>query len=184
MKYLIGICIVVCCALMVVSSAAFADEGHMGKCNFMSGHGKMSHEMEIGDMFFHKAHMALKNATELGLTSDQTEKIKALKYSVGKSVIKEDADIKALALDIKEALGKDEVDVNAVNKLIDQKYVLKAQKTKEAIGSYVSLKKILSADQFKKLKEMCHHGMKGSHKGWPEKKGSMAEKEEHEMGGE
>lgn len=184
MKYLIGICIVAFCALAIASSSSFADEGNMGKCNFMSGHEKMSNKMEAENIFFHKAKMILANAAELGLTSDQIDKIKTLKYGVEKNLIKEDADIKTIAIDIKEALGKDTVDINAVNKLIDQKYSMKAQKTKDAIGAYVNLKKILTEDQLKKLKEMPHRDMKGWHKGWKEKKGSMTEEEKHEESAE
>lgn len=178
MKYFMGVCIAVFCIAAIASSAAFADECHMGKCNMMSGHGKMSHEMEASDIFFHKSGFILSEAAELGLSSDQVEKVKALKYSVEKNMVKEDADIKTLAIDIKEAVGKDEIDVNAVNKLIDQKYSLKAQKTKESIAAYVNLRKILTQDQLKKLKDMCQNKMKGGHKGWRERKGSAEEKKE------
>jgi len=177
MKYLISICIVACCALAIASSTAFADESQAGKCNFMSACGKMSHKMETNDIFFHKAYLILAKAAELGLSSEQTEKVKALKYSVEKSLIKKNADIESLTLDIKEALRKDEIDINAVDKLIDQKYTLKAQKTKETIGAYAELKKILTPDQLKKLKEMRNHDMKGCHKGLKEKKESMTEEE-------
>jgi len=185
MKYLISIFIVVCCAVAVVSSIACADGCGMGKCSVMPAHGKMSRGMETDNIFFHKAHLILAKAAELGLSSDQTEKIKALKYSIEKSFIKEDADIKSLVLDIKEGLGKDEIDIDAVNKLIDQKYSLKAQKTKEAVGAYVNLEKILTQDQLKKLKEMCCRGMKGWHKGREERREPMAEGEEsHKEGAE
>lgn len=180
MKYFISGCIAVFCVLAVVLLIASADEHHMGKCDVTASCGKMSHEMGNDSIFFHKAHVILENTAELGLTNEQVEKIKSLKYSVEKSLIKEEADIKTLALDIKEALGKDEVDIAAVNKLIDQKYTLKAQKTKEEIGAYVNLKKILTPEQLKKLKEMHQHGMKGCQKEGAERKGkgSMAGKEE------
>lgn len=178
MKSFMSICIAVCCALAIVSSSAFAGECPMGKGGFMSGHGKMACGMDKDKMFFKKAHMVLENADELGLASDQIEKVKALKYSVAKRTIKEDAEIETLALDIKEALGKDEVDINVVNKLVDQKYTLKAQKAKEEISAYADLKKILSPDQQKKVKEMCRKGMKGWGKGPGAGKGPMGEREE------
>ncbi|MDD5428393.1 MAG: hypothetical protein PHI58_04040 [Candidatus Omnitrophica bacterium] len=165
MKRIAVICIAVCCALAIASSGAFANECNMRKGGFADGKGKMSCGMGTDNMFFHKAHMILDNAAELGLTNEQIEKVKALKYSVGKNVIKEDADIAAAALDIKEAMGKDEIDVNAVNKLIDQKYALKAQKAKDNVAAYVNLKKILSPDQFNKLKAMHKKGMKFRNKG-------------------
>ena len=110
-------------------------------------------------MFFHKAHLALSHAAELGLSDDQVSKIKALEYTVKKNLIKEDADIKSLGLDIREAITKDTVDTNAVNSLIDQKYAKKAEKAKETVQAYANLKKILTKDQYDKLKEMRHHAM-------------------------
>ena len=176
MKYIIGVCIIACCVLAVASSVVFADGCGMEKCNFGAGHGKMSHKMEIDKIFFYKASLILKNASELGLSAEQIEKIKALKYGIEKNSIKEEADIKSVALDIKEALWKDNIDSNAVNKLIDQKYALKAQKAKEAIGAYVTLKGILTPEQLGKLKEMHRGSMKGCHKALGERKEGMEEK--------
>ena len=176
MKRAMTIFVVVLCALALVSSAAFADQYSMGKCNFMS---KKGHD----EMFFHKAHLALAHATELGLSDDQVSKIKALEYTFKKSLIKEDADIKSLGLDIREAIQKDTVDTNAVNSLIDQKYVLKATKAKEAVQAYANLQKILTKDQYNKLKEMRHHGMWDKTGQWGKRKESKeaaAEQEENE----
>lgn len=170
MKYFIGICIAICCVLAVVASSAFANECGMGKCNLMGGHGKMSEGKEIDEIFFHKAVSVLENASELGLSTEQVETVKALKYSVKKSLIKQNADIETIAVDIKEALGKDTIDANAVNKLIDQKYALKANKAKEAAGAYVKLKQTLTADQLKKLKELHQKGKRGWHKMWGKEK--------------
>jgi len=176
MKYLISICIVACCVLAIAVSSVSAYECQMGKCDFMSGQGKMSERKGTDKAFFYKAYFILENASELGLSSDQIEKIKTLKYSVKKSLIKQDAEIKTIALDIKEALGKDEIDVSAVNKLIDQKYVLKANKAKESVDAYANLKKILTADQIEKLKEIHRPGMGGWHKGWKGNRGAMSRK--------
>ena len=171
MKRIIVICIIACCALAVASSPLFADG--MGKCNFMPGHGSMcGKKADHEGMFLHKAAFILKNAAELGLSDEQVEKIKAAEYGLKKSTIKEDADIASLVLDIKEALRKDVVDLNAVNGLVDQKYVIKAQKAKEDIAAYANLKALLTKDQHNKLKEMW--GTKGKammgHKGMHEEK--------------
>ena len=175
MKRIATIFVVVLCALALVSSAAFADQYSMGKCNFMSkGH---------DEIFFFKAHLALAKAKELGLSDGQVSKIKALEYNFKKSLIKEDADIKSLCLDIKEAITKDTVDINAVNSLIDQKYTLKAAKAKEAVQACANLKTILSKDQYAKLKDMCNKGMRDKMKRWGKKKegkDARAEQEEND----
>ena len=170
MKRIATIFVVVLCALALISSVTFADQCSMGKCNFMSKGHKMWGKRGHDKMFFFKAHLALAKAKELGLTDDQVSKIKALTYNLKKSMIKEDADIKSLGLDIREAITKDTVDTNAVNGLIDQKYTLKAAKDKETVGAYANLKKILSKDQYDKLKEMRGHGMWGKKGHWGKKK--------------
>ena len=182
MKRAATVFVVVLCALALVSSVAFADQCSMGKCCMSKGDkmwGKKGHD----EMLFKKAHLALAKATELGLTDDQVSKIKALEYNFKKSLIKEDADIKSLCLDIKEAITKDTVDTNAVNSLIDQKYTLKATKAKEAIQACATLKTILSKDQYAKLKDMCAKGMCDKMKHWGKKKegtDARAEQEEND----
>jgi Spy/CpxP family protein refolding chaperone len=115
--------------------------------------------MDLADMFVFKAHFILANASDLGLSDDQMDKIMALKYGFKKSVIKNDADIESLVLDIKEELRKAEVDVAAVNTLIDKKYAAKAQRAKEIVSSCVSLKKVLTKEQMGKLKDLWQGGM-------------------------
>ena len=165
MKRKLIIFIAVLCASALVSSAAFADQCSTGKYNFMSKSHKMWSEKGHDGIFLYKARLALAHASELGLNDDQIAKIKALEYAFKKSLIKEDADIKSLELDIREAIEKDAVDTNAVNSLIDKKYSVKADQAKEAVGAYANLKKILTKDQYDKLKEMRHHGM------WDKKEG-------------
>jgi len=150
----------------------------MGKDGVGPQYGKMARGMDKDNIFFYKAHFVMENAAELGLSNEQIEKIKTLKYGIEKNSIKKDADIMILALDIKEALGKDETDINAVNALIDQKYALKAQKAKEEMDACVSLKKILTPEQLKKMKEMHRKGPKGWGKGPDAAKVPMAEMEE------
>ena len=183
MRYITTIFVAVLCASSLVASAAFADQCPTGKCNFMPKSHEMWSKKGHDEIFFRKAHLALARSTELGLTDDQVSKIKALKYTLEKSAIKENADIKSLGLDIREALEKDAVDTNAVNSLIDQKYTLKAGKAKEDIQAYANLKKILSKDQYNKLKEMRHRGMWGKENHWgkaKEGKEAAAEQVENE----
>ena len=170
MKRVMIIFVVILCASALVSSVAFADQCSMGKCNVMSKGHKMWGNKGHHEMFLQKAHLALAKAKELGLSDDQVSKIKDLTYNLKKSLIKEDADIKSLGLDIRTAITKDTVDTNAVNSLIDQKYTLKATKAKEAVQACANLKKILSKDQYDKLKEMRGHGMWGKKGHWGKNK--------------
>ena len=108
-------------------------------------------------LFFFKVGLILGRSADIGLTDDQKEKVETLKYNFLKTIIKENADIELLALDIKEGLRKDEADIKTINGLLDKEYVAKAQKAKDAVEACVNLNKIITKDQQKKLKEMRSH---------------------------
>jgi len=114
-------------------------------------------EMEI----FHKAHFILKNQEELGLSEEQVERIKGLKIEVKKELIKRRAEIEILAVDIKAKMHEGEIDIKAVNKLIDKKYELKKEKAKYLIKTYVELKSILTEEQKQSLKAIWRICAKG-----------------------
>jgi Spy/CpxP family protein refolding chaperone len=89
---------------------------------------------------------------ELKVNDEQLDQIKELKAALKKNLIQKKADIKVIKVDIRSLLYEDEVDVDAANKLIDQKYEIKKAKAKEVVESYAKLKKILTKEQMDKLK--------------------------------
>lgn len=135
----------------------------MCSCPMMHMRGSKA-KMDLDDMVANKARFMLENAPKIGLSDEQVSKIKMLKIKAKKSSIKLDADIKILALDIKEAIGKDDIDINNVNSLIDKKYTLKAQKAKDMIAAKANIKKLLTKEQLKKVKDMSASCMKGAMK--------------------
>ncbi len=159
MKYVIRSVVAMFCAMAFFSPLAFAEK-NSGECNFTPKYGRTLFDKDHEGMFLRKAHLILMKANELGLSDEQIQKIKTLDYNLKKSFIKDDADIKSLALDTREATGKDDIDLNTVNSLIDKKYAAKAEKVKDDIQAYANLKKILTLEQNKKLKEMRFAGMK------------------------
>lgn len=160
MKKVFSILFIAFVALAVVSSSAFSGACQMDKCKMAGMHGKGDSKMGLEDTFSQKIHFIMANSDEIGLSAEQLEKIHALKYNVKKGVIKNDAEIDTLALDIKEALGKDNIDLSAVNSLIDKKYAVKAQKTKDIVAACADLKIILTKDQQNKMQEICSKRMK------------------------
>lgn len=162
MKKILGGLILGGLVAMVFSTPAFAEdeaccEGmKMGMHEKMMGamHGGMSQKSGVEGMFNHKAQLIMENYVELGLSDEQRSKIKTLEINTKKSSIKNKAEIESLALDIEDALKKDEIDVNNVNALIDKKYSLKTQEAKTLVGAYAELKKALTKDQMKKLHEI------------------------------
>lgn len=161
MKRFLGVLMLGLFAVVAFSMRAFADDGccqgmKKGMCGKMMGamHGGMENKIDLDEMFSYKANLIMKNAVELGLSDDQVQKIKKLKMDTKKSMIRTDADVAVLILDIREALGKDEIDVNGTNALLDKNYSLKAQEAKTLVGAYAELKKILTKDQMKKLHDI------------------------------
>lgn len=162
MKNLIKIFVFAIFLSVVAAPVIFADEcPMMHRCKMMDMHEKMWSKMELDDIFFLKAHFIAMNADEIGLSDEQLEKIMALKLNVKKSLIKAKADIETYALDIKNELTKDEINVNSLNGLIDKKYALKTQKAKDLIKAYADLKKLLTDEQKKMLKDIWMGAMKG-----------------------
>lgn len=106
------------------------------------------------DKFFYKAGCILKSKDELGLSDRQITQIKELKINTKKDLIRKNAEIDILAIDIKQAIWQDPIDTDAVGKLIDKKYDLKKEKTKSVVKAYAALKGILTEEQKAKLKDL------------------------------
>ena len=116
-----------------------------------------------------KLHMIFNHQDELGISDDQLAKIKELKIALKKDLIQKEADIDLVKVDVRSALYEDEINLAAVNKLIDQKYEAKKSKSKQVVSTLAQLKKILTKDQMDKLKNLkrkeCPLKPEGSHRG-------------------
>lgn len=146
------------CALILASSVAFADEGNKVQSEHWKG--RMHHEMGFDKIFFFKSHFILQSADKIGLSDEQTQKIKELEYNLKKSSIKQEAEIKLIALAIRQEMEKDEINEKTINSLIDKKYAAESQKSKDGIAAYASLKQIVTKEQFKQLKGLKALAMK------------------------
>ena len=126
---------------------------------------KMKHKDNLKKKVFKKAHIIMKNKDELKLSENQITEIKKLKVNAKKDLIRKKAEIDVISVDIKSKLWDETIDVSGINKLVDQKYDLKKEKTKSLIAAYAELKKILSKEQKEILQELCHKDrMKMKHK--------------------
>jgi len=149
----------------VIQSTSFAEK-------WSKGGERDYHNKSIEKKLFKKIHLIFLNQDELGVTDEQLEKIKELKTTLKKTVIKKDAEIDVIKVDIESSLHKDKINIEAVNKLIDQKYEAKKSKSKQMVASLAKLKEILSKEQFDKMKNMFHKKMRegshGRHESMPE----------------
>lgn len=122
-------------------------------------HGKKDgQQMNFEEKFEKKLKIIFSNEDELGLTEAQMAKIKDLKIKTKKDLVKVNAEIDLVALDMKAEMWKDSADINVINKLIDKKYDLKKQKAKSLVAACMGIKDILTKEQqaaMKKLYKKC-----------------------------
>ena len=143
MKFLAVAALAIALVVGIGVASAFADGGYKGK----GGHG-------LDDKFYMKAKMALSHQDDLGLSDDQVKKIKDLKHKIKKDVIRADADVEIIIVDIESAMWEDMIDIEAVNKLLDKKYDIMKGKAKEIVAACAELKEILTKEQKEKMKAM------------------------------
>jgi len=130
---------------MAKSGCEYCSKGYSGKSSYHGG---------LEDKFFIKAHKMIAYKEELGLSDEQVETIRGLKLSVKKELILKNADAGVLAVDVHAGLREHHIDVEAMNKLIDQKYAVKKAKSQSLVKAYAELKGVLSEEQMDKLKEL------------------------------
>ncbi|OGW79250.1 MAG: hypothetical protein A3G33_00170 [Omnitrophica bacterium RIFCSPLOWO2_12_FULL_44_17] len=122
-------------------------------------HSKQKCGGEIDGMFYKKAHMILENYSELGIPEETVEKTKNLQLETNKAVIRQNAEIEIVSLDLAAKLHEYPVDVETVNKLVDQQYELKKAKAKSVVGAITQLKSILTKEQYEKLRKLWKGGL-------------------------
>ncbi|MFC2061219.1 Spy/CpxP family protein refolding chaperone [Elusimicrobiota bacterium] len=142
--------VVTICCLMAVGILIYPSTGYgdMGKMN-------------LEDKVMKKLHTIFMSKEELALSEDQIEKLKEMKIDTKKELIRKNADIEIMQLDIESNLWQDEIDVNAVNALIDKKYEVKKAKAKMLVDTYSRLKLVLTEKQKEKLKGIYKNKMIG-----------------------
>lgn len=139
--------ILVMSLLIIIPSLTFANREHHQS---EGGHEGFSLE----DKYFGKVHFLFQNKNELGLTEEQMEQIKNIKFDVKRAMIDAEAKKELAMLDIYQELYKDQPDVDKIDSLIDQKSTVKAGLSKTIVRSLLNTKAILTAEQQAKAKEL------------------------------
>ena len=111
-------------------------------------------EQGFAKALFRKIDFVLKHQDELGLDQSKLDAISNLKLEAKKNMIKQNADLKLLQLDIKSKMHKDSIDLQAMNGLIDQKSELEKTKEKSLAESYVKFKKLFSQSEWDKVRSL------------------------------
>ncbi len=131
--------------LMAIPGVGLANQG---------GHHSEGSEggFTLEDMCFGKVYFLFKNKSELGLTKEQVEQIKTIKFDVKRVMIDAEAKKDLATLDMVQELHKDQPDVKKLDSVIDQKYAVKTNLAKTVVQSILNTKAILTAEQQAKAK--------------------------------
>jgi Spy/CpxP family protein refolding chaperone len=94
----------------------------------------------------------------LGLDDKQKDALKALRSKTMKDMVKRRADKQIAAIELSDLLGKDPVDMKAVEASVKKNASLKADMFLAHIKAREEMKSILTPDQRKRMKEMMESG--------------------------
>ena len=138
------ISLVLAFSILTIPAYAFGSKHHKDK----------DKHKDLESKVLWEAGFLLEHKEDLALTDEQIAKLETLKLETKKSMIRKDAEIEAISLDIDAKLKTDDATPDAVNALMDQKYELKKEKSKELVAAYFDLKNLLTDEQKAKKKEL------------------------------
>lgn len=174
-----------CVALLgFYAQNSFADAHHAGKgekcaCEHDMGMPDGMHHGHMGNMM-HKRHMMWKHLMALDLSDKQREAIKEIRNTVEKDSIRKRADIQVARVELREMLGKDQVDMDKVEAKLKQIAALKTDMHLAHIKAFQDIKAKLTPEQREKFKKSMwkHDEGMGCGKMHHEKKGKMRHEKE------
>jgi Spy/CpxP family protein refolding chaperone len=106
---------------------------------------------DLESNFYNQTHKILEHNKELALSDDQIKEIKSIKKQVKKDLVKQDADINALEVEINTLMWEAPLSLAETNALVDEKHELTKKKEKYLITYYDKLNKVLTEEQLKEL---------------------------------
>jgi len=93
-------------------------------------------------------------AKKVGLTDEQKDKIQKLATARRKGMIKLRAELELLEVDLDPLLEAEKLDEGAINKLVNQMEAVRAKIGKNRIDMLIQIRKVLTRDQYLKLKQI------------------------------
>jgi len=99
-------------------------------------------------------HPMMKHMKDLGLDEKQKEAFRALRSKTMKDMIKKRADKQIAGVELGDLLGKDVVDMKAVEASVKKSESLRTEMFLAHIRAHEEMKSILTPEQRKRLKEM------------------------------
>lgn len=146
--------VLVFAVLLALPLVASARQGKGGMGGGMGMGGSMGGDLPI-DMVLHNQEIA----DEIGLTSEQQEKLRKLFLDSKKEDIRTKADLQILKLELGDLLEQDNPNVKQVDKKIDEMTKLQSKMMKSKIHALLEGKKILTDEQIEKIKTLLRERM-------------------------
>jgi Spy/CpxP family protein refolding chaperone len=143
------------------STYSQADERRMGQgMRGMMGQGMMGEMMrEMKGMwsnpwFRYGVTLTLQNAEKLGLTDKQKEQLEDIRRKYTKDIIRQDAELDIVELDIEKLLGEPAIDLAKVKDALKKIGDIKMQIRYLRVEAFVEARKVLTDEQREKLKKL------------------------------
>ena len=118
---------------------------------------KSASHKSLKGRFYSNLKMILDNSKTLELTDEQEQKIKELFRETKKAIIRYDARIKTLTVEIDTMMWEMPYDIGGVNELVAQKYNTKKEKAHYLVSAHDRLNKILTKKQIEEANETISH---------------------------
>jgi len=115
---------------------------------------KKGHDGGLEGKFRMKVHFIESNQDELKLTEEQMTSIDTIETNVEKSLIQLQARVDLAGVDLKGMLHERKIDVEAVNRLLDEKYGAKEAIAKALVQGLADVKNVLTDEQYAAMKEL------------------------------
>jgi len=116
-QWVFGFCVAACLIVAMVLTG-FADEGHGGKKRGQMQSGQDTGEQE--EQCAHYLKHLLKHGKEIGLTSEQISKLKAMQLDLNRTQARTEADIKIAKLELHALLEEEQADFAAIQAKVGQ----------------------------------------------------------------
>jgi hypothetical protein len=153
--------------VLIVLVSAVVTQAYARDC----ANDKKGYHRSLEEKFLNKVHFFLGNQDGLGLSDRQMVKIRILELKTRKVLIRKDAELDLIELDIKDRLRDNTVDTVAIDKMIDHKFEIKKARAKSLVSAYAALKRLLTDEQKEKMKSLWKKcGIKMTHGSAMEKK--------------
>ncbi len=129
---------------------AFSQMMDMHMMDQKAGHGQMMEMDKSGDMM----GMCLENAEMIGLTDDQLMKMKTMHRTMQKKQAQFKADQKIAKIELMEVMDVKDFDLDKANSAVKKMADIKTAYELEKLKSKQEMHKMLTEEQFKKMKKM------------------------------